>query len=87
VIYILPFKRLLAFGAGKPFTGLIILVKISAEGHLSGITDPKGGGLLNVSFGFNAQIVKCLTTEKTEGTAESHRDHSVSSANSPRPLR
>ncbi len=34
----------------------------------------------NVSFEFNHQVIHGLTTEKTEKTAESHRDYSVSSA-------
>ena len=32
----------------------------------------------NVSFEFNHQVIHGLTTGKTEKTAESHRDYSVS---------
>ena len=41
----------------------------------------------NVSFEFNYQVIQGLNTEKTEKTAESHRDYSVSSAYSLCPLR
>ena len=34
----------------------------------------------NVCFGFNYQVVNRLTAEKTEKTAESRREHSMSSA-------
>ena len=34
--------------------------------------------MINVSFEFNYQVINGLTTEKTEKTAESHRDYSVS---------
>lgn len=34
----------------------------------------------NVSFGFNGRVVHCLTTEKTEGTAEGQGDHLISPA-------
>ncbi len=42
---------------------------------------------INVSFGFNYQVVNGLTAEKTEKTAESHGDYLVSSAHSLCPLR
>ncbi len=38
------------------------------------------GCILDMSFGFNYQVVNGLTAEKTEKTAEGHRDYSVSSA-------
>ena len=45
------------------------------------------GCILEMSFGFNCQVVNGLTEEKTEKTAENQRDYSVSSAYSLCPQR